>query len=162
MKKANHPEAREFDVETRFQTLARREGGVPRDQALKQADVQIERVKPQFDEWVEGALQELSALIEKAKNTTADPGWIGEANLRSHQLRDSGATLGFELLAFIATSLCEILDAIEAGSPCNIDSIVCHLDALALARQATYRRLRPDQVPELTKGLHKVVKRVTA
>jgi hypothetical protein len=162
MKKPNHPEAREFHVETRFQTLARRPGGVPRDEAIKQADQQIERVKPQFDEWAEGAMQEFAALIEKAKSGTVDSNWISEANMRGRQLRDSATTLGFELLAFIARSLCEILDSIEAGSPCNIDSIVCHLDALVLARQPAYRRLKPDQVPELTRGLHRVVKRVTA
>jgi hypothetical protein len=35
------------------------------------------------------------------------------------------------------------------------------MDALMLARQKSYRRLRPEQVPELTKGLRRVVEHVT-
>ena len=160
MPKPPPPEAREFHVDTRFQKMARRKGGVPRNKAIQQAELQIEQVKPQFDDWLEGMLKEFATLIGNAEAGTAEPGWIPEANRRSHQLRDGAATLGFELLAFIANSLCEILDAVEAGSPCNIDSITCHLDALMLARKAGYRNLKPEQVPELTSGLHKVVKHV--
>ena len=64
-------------------------------------------------------------------------------------------------MAFIAGSLCELLDLIESGSDCNMESIMCHIDALMLARQKSYRRMRPEQVPELTKGLQRVVKHVT-
>jgi hypothetical protein len=155
-----HPEAREFNVDTRFQRMARRKGGVPRDKAIKQAQAAVEQVKPQFDKWLDGELQEFAVLIKSAEIGAADAGWAAEANLRSHQLRDGASTVGFELLAFIANSLCEILDAIEAGSACNMDSITCHLDALTLARKPGYRYLKPEQVPELTKGLHKVVKHV--
>jgi hypothetical protein len=159
MTKPPAPEAREFHVDTRFQKMARRKGGVPRNKAIQQAEMQIEQVKPQFDDWLEGMLQEFATLVGNAE-TGAAMAWIPEVNQRSHQLRDGAATLGFELLAFIANSLCDILDAVEAGSPCNIDSITCHLDALMLARKAGYRNLKPEQVPELTSGLHKVVKRV--
>lgn len=160
MAKSKYPEAREFHVDTRFQKMARRKGGVPRDKAIKQAEVQLEQVKPQFDEWLEGALQEFAVLIKNVETGAAPADWISDANLRSHQMRDSATTLGFDLLAFIANSLCDILDAIEAGSACNMESIACHIDALMLARKAGYRYLKPEQVPELTKGLHKVVKRV--
>jgi hypothetical protein len=160
MTKPDHPDVREFHVETRYQTMARRKGGVPRDQAIKQAEQQIELLKPQFDDWLDGELQEFAALIKTAEAGAAEAGWIAGANRRSHDLRDCASTLGFELLAFIANSLCEILDAIEAGRPCNIDSIACHLDALTLARQGNYRYMKPEQVPELTEGLDKVVKRI--
>jgi len=43
----------------------------------------------------------------------------------------------------------------------NMESILCHVDALILARQPYYRALQPEQVPELTKGLRRVVKHVT-
>jgi hypothetical protein len=160
MGKSEHPEAREFYVDTRFQRMARRQNGVPRDKAIKQANVQLEQVKPQFDAWLEGVLQEFAALIRNAEAGAAPAGWPRGANQLCHQMRDGAATLGFELLAFIANSLCDILDAIEAGSACNMESITCHLDALMLARKAVYRHMKPEQVPELTKGLHKVVKRV--
>ena len=36
-----------------------------------------------------------------------------------------------------------------------------HLDALVLSRQEAYRHMHPDQVPDLTKGLRRVVKHVS-
>jgi hypothetical protein len=77
-------------------------------------------------------------------------------------LRDSATTLGFELLAFIAGSLCEILDSIEAGRESNMESITCHIEFLLLAGPASYRHLKPAQVPDLIVGLDLVVQRVTA
>ena len=161
MTKPEFPDARIFSVDTRFHKMARRKGGVPRDKAIRQAQAKVEEAKPQFDEWLDGALAEFAALIGSAQAGTAEPGWIADANSRSRQLRDSAAILGFELIAFIAGSLCEMLDAIETGGACNMESITCHFDALMLARKAGYRHLKPEQVPELTKGLHRVVKRVT-
>lgn len=40
---------RMFPVETQFQKLARREGGVPRDKAIEQANANIEEIKPGFE-----------------------------------------------------------------------------------------------------------------
>jgi hypothetical protein len=42
-------DARVFPVVTRFQKMARREGGVSRDKAIEQAQIQIEEVKSNFD-----------------------------------------------------------------------------------------------------------------
>jgi hypothetical protein len=76
-------------------------------------------------------------------------------------LRDTGSTVGFELLTFIANTLCTILDGLKAGAECNMESLVCHIDALLLIRQRQYRNLRPDQVPELSRGLHQVAESVS-
>ncbi len=154
-------EARIFAVETRFQTLARRDGGMSRDRAIARAQARIEEARPAFDEWLDAEVKDFSGLIKAAQAGTGRADWVGAANLRGRALRDSATTLGFELIAFIAGSLCEILDAIEAGAPCNMDSITCHVDALALARQMAYRDVKPEQVPQLTKGLRRVVKQVT-
>jgi hypothetical protein len=159
---AAESDARIFAVDTRFQKMARREGGVPRDKAIEQARTQIEDVKSNFDDWLAVELKEFENLMKKVEGATASPDWIKAVNFHSRQLRDSSTTFGFELLAFISRSLCEILDSIEAGSECNMESITCHIESLFLAGQMSYRHLRPEQVPELTEGLHRVVKRVTA
>jgi hypothetical protein len=161
-KMAAKSDARIFTVETRFQKMVKREGGISRDKAIEQAQTQIEQAKPQFDAWAGGELKEFKSLMKKVEGTKASAEWIKIANFHSRQLRDSAATLNFELLAFISGSLCEILDSIEAGSECNMESIACHIESLLLAGQASYRHLKPDQVPDLTEGLHRVVKRVTA
>lgn len=152
------PTARIFPVDTRFQKMARRPGGVPREQAIESAQAEIEQIKPGFEDWLD---RELRDLIENAHAGDAKPDWIEAANFHSRQLRDLGATMGFELLSFVADSLCELLDSIAAGGVCNMDSIVCHTDALILSRQVSHRHLKPEQVPELIRGLRQVTKRAT-
>jgi hypothetical protein len=154
-------EARVFSPKTRFQTLARRPGGVSRDQAVENAQGKIEEAKLGFDEWFDGELTELIGWIERAKSGEAVEEWIDAAQFHVNQLRDIGTTVGFELLTFIANTLCTILDGIKAGADCNMESLTCHIDALFLIRQKQYRHLRPDQVPELSHGLHRVAESVS-
>ena len=154
-------DARVFAVDTRFHQLARREGGVAREQAIARAQVEIEQAKSQFDDWLDAELKEFTNLIRKVEAANAEREWVKIANFHSRQLRDSATILGFALLAHVGGSLCEILDAIEAGGECNMASITCHVEALLLAGQAAYRHMKPDEVPELTQGLNQVVRRVT-
>jgi hypothetical protein len=162
MSKKHKQDARVFSVDTRFQRMARRVGGIPREQAIEQAQVQIEEIKVGFDEWLEQEIQALANLIRRAQAGDAEPDWIEIANFRSRQLRDVGTTMDSELLTFIADALCQVLDAMAAGTERDFDSIIshiimCHIDALLLIRHKSYRRLKPDQLPELTNGLRKVV-----
>jgi hypothetical protein len=160
---ADNPEieARIFSPKTRFQTLARRPGGVSRTQAVENAQNRIEEAKLGFDEWLDGELAELIGWIERAKSGEAVEEWIEAAQFHSNQLRDVGTTVGFELLTFIANTLCTILDGIKAGAECNMESLICHIDSLLLIRQKQFRHLRPDQVPELSRGLHRVAESVS-
>jgi hypothetical protein len=156
------PPARIFPVDTRFQQLARRSGGVPRDQAIERAQAALEVLKPAYEEdFLEREVSGLCDLVKKVDTGHEEPGWLETATFRTRQLRDSAGSLGYELVAFISGSLCELLDSIEGGSDRNMESVVCHVDALMLARHKPYRRMRPEQVPELTKGLQRVVKHVT-
>ncbi len=155
------PPARIFSVETPFEQLAKRAGGMPRAQAIERAQSTLEEAKPAYDDWLEREVVGLADLVKTVEANNEEPGWLETATFRSRQLRDSAGSLGYELLAFIAGSLCELLDSVEAGSERNMESIVCHIDALMLARQRSYRKMRPEQVPELTKGLQRVVKHVT-
>ena len=150
-----------FPVETTFQKQARRPGGIPRDRAIKYATSRVEEVKPELEDWLGKELDELASVVRKLQNDEAPADWIEIANGHSRHLRDVGTTMGSELLTYIAGSLCEILDEITAGAQCNIDSITCHLDALFLARQKPYWGMKPEQVPELTAGLRRVVNHVS-
>ena len=161
MAKSVDPKARIFPVDTRFQKMARRAGGVPREQAIERAQAEIDEIKPEFDDWLDRELQDFASLIANAHAGNAKTDWIAIANFRSRQLRDIGTTMRFALLSFIADSLCELLDSITTGGECNMDSIVCHVDALILSRQDPYRHLQPEQVPELAKGLRRVAKRTS-
>jgi hypothetical protein len=156
---ADEENVRIFPVETRFQSLARQPGGVPREAAIEAATAKIEEMKPSFDNWVEGELQNLVEALALAQAGRPVTEWLEAAERHSRHVRDVGTTMGSELLTFVADSLCHVLEAIEAGAECNLDSITCHVDALMLARKPNYRGLRPDQVPELTNGLRRVADR---
>jgi hypothetical protein len=160
-KKKKHPPARIFPVTTRFQRMARRRGAMPRDKAIAQAKAEIETAKDTFDDWLDTQVTELARLLKQARAIEAQLQSVNRANLRSGELRDAAMTLGFELISFIAGSLCTVLESAAAGDY-HADSIECHMDALSLARQRGYRYLKPEQVPELTNGLHRVAKRNSA
>ena len=49
MSKAPDRQAQTFFVETRFQRMARRPGGVRREQALENAQANLEESKPEFE-----------------------------------------------------------------------------------------------------------------
>jgi hypothetical protein len=151
-------EARIFPVDTNFQQMARRPGGMPRDRAIERAEIEIEGIKVEFDEWLGRELAELAVAVEATRDGQHGPERLAELANRSRQLRDVSATMHFRLLSFVADSLCELLDSIAAEAEFPMNSIVCHLDALNLSARPDYRELRPDEVPDLTKGLRKVVK----
>jgi hypothetical protein len=138
--------------------MARRPGGMTRDHAIERAEIEIEEVKVEFDEWLGRELPELATAFEAARDNQHDPERLAELASRSRQLRDVTATMRFELLSFVGASLCDLLDSISAETEFPIDAIICHLDALNLSARPDFRKLRPDEVPELTKGLRRVVK----
>lgn len=154
--KSKH-EAHIFYPDTRFERMARRPGGVAREQALANAQAKVEELTPDFADWLDAALLELkdalSKLADDPKNTDA----IERADNACSQLRDIGATMGYSLVTFVANSLCTILEAIQTGAAYDKDIVDCHINALFLVRTEPYRNLTPDQVPEMSNGLLRVV-----
>ena len=98
-------------------------------------------MKPDFVDWLDRELQELSASIEQLAANPGDAAALERAHQACCQLRDVGATMGYELVTFIADNFCDMLDAIKAGAAYDKDMIDCHMDALLLARTEQYRHL---------------------
>jgi hypothetical protein len=65
--------------------------------------------------------------------------------------------MGYELVTFVARTLCDILDAFIAGAAYDKEIVDCHSSAFMLARMEQYRNMTPEQVPEMTQGLLRVV-----
>jgi hypothetical protein len=151
-----------FPVDTRFQQMARRPGGVVRESAIENAQRQIDDMKPSFIDWLDRELKELSVATRLVTNNPGDTSALERAHEASCQLRDVGGTMGYKLVTFVATNFCGILDAMRAGAPLDKDMIDCHMDALLLARTEPYRHLRPEQLPEMSKGLRRVVELASA
>ena len=149
-------EANIFYADNRFERMARRPGAVAREQALEHAQSKIEELKSDFIDWLDREMQELSTALAQLESQPADMSSIERAYTSCAHLRDVGATMGFELVTFIANNLCEILDAMKAGAVYDKEAIDCHMDALLLAKKEPYRHLSPAQVPEMTGGLRRV------
>lgn len=147
--------AREFFVETDFQKKVRRPGGVTRHQAIGRARVQIDTLKQDFGGWLSDELHRLDTAIQWLAVDPGNQALLDDAFRSSRQLRDVGTTMGYELMTFVAGSLCEVLDAIQGGADYDQELIDCHLDALHLARQDSYKDVSPNQVPELCNGLRR-------
>src|SRR5262249_36697686 len=126
------------------------------------AQNKIDASTGEFETWLDRELKELADLIAKVHGCAAKPGWSEDICGHCRQLRDVGTTMGYELLTFVANNLCELLEEAIPDDETNLESIICHVDALLLARQKQYRNLRPDQLPELTKGLKLVAKTASA
>jgi hypothetical protein len=147
-----------FLVDSHFQKMARRTGGVSREQAMESAQMALEKIKMGFGDWLEGELKALITQLRKGPSASpGDVNWAEIAIIHSRQIRDVGSTMGFELVTFITNNLCEILEAVIAGAPSRNEMISCHIDALLLAKQEKYRHLRPEQLPELSSGLRRVL-----
>ena len=157
MSKDTKHDAHTFYVDTRFQKMARRPGGLARDRALATAQAHVDELKSDFTVWLDRELHELGASLADAVANPSNTLALGRAYRGSSHLRDVGTTMGFELVTFVANNLCEILDAIKSGAACDKDMIDCHINALLLARTEPYRHLRPEQIPEMASGLRRVV-----
>ena len=145
-----------FYADNRFERMARRPGGVARDQALEAAHAHLEDLKADFADWINQELAQLADALAKVEAQPLDLAAIDAAFHSCAHLRDVGGTMGFELVTFIASNLCDIIDALKVGAVYDKDTVVCHMDALALAKTEEYRHLTPDQVPEMTRGLRRI------
>lgn len=151
--------ATEFHVDTRFQQLARRPGGLSRDEAIARAQEKIEDVRPDIDAWLDRELHSLNELVIEALAKNSGTKWVKDAIEHTRQLRNVGSTIGLELLTHIADTLCEMFETVLKGGECDTEAVKCYVDSLYLARRNEYRNIRPDQVPELTEGLRQVAEK---
>jgi hypothetical protein len=157
MTKRDDYEAREFHIETKFQALAKRPGGVAREQAIVNAQTTVATLKPTFETWVDDEMTRLLKIIPPDGADLKDRAWMTTADAHSQRLADVSATMGYDFVSYVANNLCLMFDAIKQGADYRRDVMVCHLDALVLGRKDKFRRMKPEDVPELTDGLRRVL-----
>ena len=102
----------------------------------------------------------IRGAIKSAQTDQADTDWI-EKPLSSRELRESATTLQLNFWPLLQFAVRDF--RLHGGRYKNAIASH-HLPCrCAPSRQAkSYRRFKPEQVPELTKGLRRVVKHVTA
>jgi hypothetical protein len=157
------PDPNVFSVETYFQKMARRPGGPPREKVIEVAQSGLNALAPEFNGWLDNKLVELNQIVEEMKAArTLEPAKTEEARARSRALRDVGSTMGFDLVSFIANSLCAILETEGLSADQRLDAIDCSVKALLLASREPYSKLSPSDVPELADGLRRIAAAATA
>jgi len=153
------PDANIFPVETRFQKMALRPGGLTREQAIGRAQARVDELKPAFDKWLTQNLQEFVAAVRDLEAHPASELRREIAYSQCSQLRDVGSTMGYELLTFIAENVCKHLESVRAGAAYHKEAMDCHIDAIVLAAKPPYATMKPEQLPEITGGLMRVMER---
>jgi chemotaxis protein histidine kinase CheA len=156
---SQNQQVREFAVETDFQRKACSPGGVTRRQAVGRARAQIETLQSDFTDWLNEGFNRLQAAIQLVEAYPENDTLLDDAFRSCRELRDVGTTMGYELVTFVADRLCEVLDAVRDGAGYDKELISCHLDALQLAGQDSYKNVSPEQVPELCDGLRRAAER---
>jgi hypothetical protein len=145
-----------FFPDTRFERMARRAGGLTREEAMKGAQQQIDQIKPDFEPWLDKQLQDLKAVLSGLVEGAPFSLPMDTGQRICAQVQDVGTTMGFGLVTFVANALYEILETVKAGAPYDKDMVTCHVDALFFVTREPYRNMSPDDVPELTAGLRRL------
>lgn len=149
---------REFKVDDNFGRQARSPGGPPRDAAIKRAKRELARLKPRLESYVKAESQRLAAALLAAQaRDIGYAGHVGRAYDASRNIRDVADSIGYELLGFIATNLCTVIETAEtARIEYPADIIDCHREAFALALSSAYLNKTLEELPELFGGLLKI------
>lgn len=137
-------------IETRFEALARRPGGVPRSSAIATAKSNIETVAPEHTRALAAKIESLEKwlddLLPKSLVSTAGP-FLDEL----YELRDISATIGFPSVALIADALCKLLD--RAGGKSRNAIVSCFVRSLSLCMRREYRETEQPEVQRLVANL---------
>lgn len=112
-----------------------------------------------FDTWVDEEFEKLSRVIKAARGS-ADPEWASAALVHASSLREAGQIMKWELLEFVASCMCSLLESIAAGAMYDDAYVSIHFNALGLAKHPRYRGMRKDQAPDLTGGLTTLSRRL--
>jgi len=154
------PSYREFKVDDNFSRQARTPGGPPRDAALERAKAELARLKPRLENYVKAESERLAAALVAAQARDGDYAvHVGNAYDASRNIRDVAESIGYELIGFIATNLCTVIETADAARiEYPADIIDCHREAFALALSSAYLNKTLDELPELFGGLLKIAK----
>jgi hypothetical protein len=154
--KSTTQDASIFFPDTRFERMARRAGGLTREQAVSGAQKQIEELQSDFGPWLAKQLKDLRIALADLPDGSCFTSRMGDGQRICSQVQDVGATMGYSLVTFVANALYEILETVKAGAPYDKDMVGCHIDALFFVIQEPYRNMSPDDLPELSAGLRRL------
>ena len=155
---AESPKVVKKDGATRFHRLAKRAGGISRDEAIKRSDTFLETAKSKYHEWVAEDVQRLEkALAALRGQTVPDPEALENAYHRTRVIRDLGDTMGYPLITVVADSLCELLHRFKNANVYSEPAVDTHFWSLMLVSAPTYKGGEKEETDNLLSGLRRVV-----
>lgn len=142
---------------TRFHRMATREGGIARDEAVKNVQRFLDELKPKYLEWLRADMTLLESGIEtlRAGNSRSED-WQ-KVYRQSCVIRDLGASFGYRTVTDVADSLCELMQRLEASGTEHMPSIETHVLALRLVGSVDSDALTASADHRLIEGLHAIV-----
>jgi hypothetical protein len=155
--------ARRIEKTSRFAVMARRPGGVSRDQALARAEATIDKQKDNYLEWVVRDLNTLESYVNAIHDHEgARDEDMEAAYSKTAQIRDLGATFGFPLTTEVADSLCELLHRMRHARMYRRGAVQTHLEALKLVCTEAFKGKQPNDEKPLLDGLGRVLAKYPA
>lgn len=142
---------------TRFHKLAKREGGITREEALKKAEKFIESLKPQYIEWLRADMEKLQTIVRAFREGVPGPVEWKAAYRQSCVIRDLGSTFDYYTVTDIADSLCELLKRFEGNGVHHQSAVEAHLHALQLVGSTEIKDPAAREGHRLLDGLRQVV-----
>jgi len=146
--------ARAYFIDTDFHKTARLPGGVTRAEAIDNAQQNLDAITEDFEAALNDKMRDLLALVAPLGDNPVPPDLFGKLCADVRELRDSGTTMGYPLVTFVADNLCKILDLV--GGNITLPTVACHIDAMRLSTLPQYRKASLQNLPELINGLNLV------
>jgi hypothetical protein len=123
---------------------------------LAAAQLQIDELKAGFIDWLNQQLKQLSSALAELDADPSVTSQMERAYQICAQVQDVGTTMGFSLVTFVAKTLCDVLESINAGAIYDKEMIDCHINALLYVAKDPHRILTQAQVAELSGGLRRL------
>jgi HPt (histidine-containing phosphotransfer) domain-containing protein len=115
--------------------------------AIRRAEQALKALSHQFDDWMEEAAANLSALRETVVAQGFGEGRLSAFHRAAHDIRGQATTLGFPLASRVGASLCLILEELPAEKlsvPPFAALISQHVDAIrAITREGVMKAEHP-------------------
>lgn len=115
------------------------------EDAIRRAEMALESISHEFDDWIDEEVQKLEASWKAAKKGDGDAETLLELVYgASHDLKGLAKTYGYPLVTRYAKSLCTLLDTPERRAAASAALIEAHV---ATCRVAVRDRIKADDHP---------------
>jgi hypothetical protein len=141
---------------TRLSQLAARSGGIAREQAVEAAMESVESLRGEGDEAIKSSIAAIEAIMNHARNGQLATDRIQEILPYADQIVTLAATFGYDSLAKVMRSLCDVADGLIRAGLRDAAPIAVHVQSMLLLMPGS-TALSAEQVEVVLGELAKVL-----